>query len=68
MNNKDHLKKLQADYKNAYNSMLDAAKPARDEERPMNSEELEAFDKFEVESKNLEANIQRLQNLIETEN
>ena len=67
MTNKDYLKHLQAEYKNAYNSMLDAAKPARDEERPMNAEESASFDKFEEDSKKFEADIARVKSLIDAE-
>lgn len=67
MTKKDYLKELQGKAKNAFNSMKDASKPAADEGRAMNAEELEAYDKYDVESKALEESITRVQRELEIE-
>lgn len=67
MTKKDYLKELQNKAKEAYNSMKDASKPAADEGRAMNAEELTAYDKYDVESKGLEDSITRIQRELEIE-
>ena len=67
MTKKDYLKELQGKAKNAFNSMKDASKLAADEGRAMNAEELEAYDKYDVESKGLEDSITRVQRELEIE-
>lgn len=67
MTNKEHLKNLHSQVKEAFNSMKDASKPAADEGRAMNAEELAAYDKYDVESKGLEESIKRTQRQIDIE-
>jgi HK97 family phage major capsid protein len=67
MTKKDYLKELHGQVKEAYNHMKDASKPAADEGRAMNAEELEAYDKFDAEYKSLEETIARVTKQVEQE-
>ena len=67
MTNKEHLKNLHSQVKEAFNSMKNASKPAADEGRAMNAEELEAYDKYDLESKALQESIKRTQRQIDIE-
>lgn len=67
MTKKELLKSLQLKAQEAWNHVRDASKPAADEGRAMNAEELTAFDKYEADAKTIEDSIKRLRIEIDLE-